>query len=77
MESTLGIAFRINIEALQGSNFENFIDQMFQLKYGADDYVPTRRARDKGNDGTVLSEKKYWLVMLQNNTIKLLLNLRF
>ncbi|WP_281986899.1 hypothetical protein [Aquimarina aggregata] len=58
MEQLLKNAFKVQIEAKQGSNFEEFIDELFLLKYGAENYIPIRGTRDKGNDGTILTEKK-------------------
>lgn len=58
MEQLLKKAFKIEIEAKQGSNFEEFVDELFLLKYGTENYIPIRGTRDKGNDGTILSEKK-------------------
>lgn len=58
MEQLLKNAFTQQIKAKIGANFEEFIDEMFLLKYGADDYIPIRGTKDKGNDGTILSENK-------------------
>lgn len=58
MEQLLKNAFKTQIEAKQGSNFEEFIDELFLLKYGVDNYIPIRGTKDKGNDGTILVEEK-------------------
>jgi len=58
MNSLLKNAFIIQIKSKQGFDFEDFIDELYLLKYGADDYVPIRRGKDKGNDGTIISERK-------------------
>jgi len=48
----------MQIQSKEGFGFEEFIDELFLLKYGVDDYIPIRRNKDKGNDGTVLPEQK-------------------
>jgi hypothetical protein len=58
MEQLLKNAFKIQIESKKGFDFEDFIDELFLLKYGADNYLPIRKVRDNGNDGTVISERK-------------------
>lgn len=58
MDKLLKNAFKLQIESKEGFGFEEFIDELFLLKYGVDNYVPIRRIRDNGNDGTVLSEQK-------------------
>ncbi|MCY4298835.1 MAG: hypothetical protein OXC61_06005 [Flavobacteriaceae bacterium] len=70
MDETLKRVFRVNIETKIGFEFEEFIDELFLLKYGSENYIPIRSNKDKGNDGTVLIEKKYWIVMLQKNMTK-------
>lgn len=58
MEQLLKNAFKQQIESRIGSNFEEFIDELFLLKFGVDNYIPIRGTKDKGNDGTILIEKK-------------------
>lgn len=58
MDTLLRNAFKKQIEARTGFDFEDFIDELFLLKYGVNDYVPIRRVGDKGNDGTILTEQK-------------------
>lgn len=58
MELILKNAFKTQIENKRGFDFEDFIDELFLLKYGADNYLPLRRVRDNGNDGTIISERK-------------------
>jgi len=48
----------MQIQSKEGFGFEEFIDELFLLKYGVDDYIPIRRNKDKGNDGTLLPEQK-------------------
>ncbi|MBG6063188.1 hypothetical protein IWX83_002998 [Flavobacterium sp. CG_9.1] len=48
----------MQILSKEGFEFEEFIDELFLLKYGVDNYSPIRRIRDKGNDGTILTEQK-------------------
>lgn len=48
----------MQIQSKEGFEFEDFIDELFLLKYGVDDYIPIRRNKDQGNDGTVLPEHK-------------------
>lgn len=58
MDKLLRNAFKIQIRSQEGFEFEEFIDELFLLKYGVDNYMPIRRNKDKGNDGTILSEQK-------------------
>ncbi|MDF0720596.1 hypothetical protein P0M11_11365 [Kaistella sp. PBT33-4] len=58
MDKLLKNAFKIQIQSKEGFEFEEFIDELFLLKYGVDDYIPIRRNKDQGNDGTVLPEQK-------------------
>ncbi len=58
MDKLLKNAFKMQIQSKEGFDFEEFIDELFLLKYGVDNYVPIRRNKDKGNDGTILPEKK-------------------
>lgn len=51
-------AFLIQIQSKTGFEFEDFIDELYLLKHGAKDYIPIRRVKDGGNDGTIKSEKK-------------------
>ena len=48
----------MQIQSKEGFEFEEFIDELFLLKYGVGNYTPIRRIRDKGNDGTILTEQK-------------------
>ncbi len=58
MEQILKNAFRTQIQSKEGFDFEDFIDELYLLKCGADDYLPIRASGDKGNDGTIISDKK-------------------
>ena len=58
MDKLLKNAFKLQIQSKEGFEFEEFIDELFLLKYGVDNYIPIRRNKDKGNDGTILDEKK-------------------
>lgn len=58
MDRLLKNAFKMQIQSKEGFDFEEFIDELLLLKYGVDDYIPIRRNKDKGNDGTILSEHK-------------------
>lgn len=58
MDQLLTNAFKRQIEAKEGFAFEDFIDELFLIKHGADNYVPIRRVGDGGNDGTILTEQK-------------------
>lgn len=57
MDKLLKNAFKLQIQSKEGFDFEDFIDELFMLKYG-DGYSPIRRNKDKGNDGTIISEQK-------------------
>lgn len=58
MEPLLRKAFKIEIEAKTGTNFEEFVDELFLLRFGIENYIPIRGTKDKGNDGTIISERK-------------------
>ncbi len=58
MDKLLKNAFKMQIQSKEGFEFEEFIDELFLLKYGVDNYMPVRRNKDKGNDGTILPEQK-------------------
>lgn len=58
MDTLLKNAFKMQIQCKEGFEFEEFIDELLLLKYGVDNYTPIRRIKDKGNDGTILSEQK-------------------
>jgi hypothetical protein len=58
MDKLLKNAFKLQIQSKEGFDFEEFIDELFLLKYGVDNYMPIRRNKDKGNDGTILDEHK-------------------
>ena len=58
MDTLLKNAFKMQIQSKDGFEFEEFIDELLLLKYGVDNYTPIRRIKDKGNDGTILSEQK-------------------
>lgn len=58
MDTLLKNAFKMQIQSKEGFEFEEFIDELLLLKYGVDNYTPIRRIKDKGNDGTILSEQK-------------------
>jgi hypothetical protein len=77
MDKLLKNAFKMQIQSKEGFEFEEFIDELFLLKYGVDNYTPIRRNKDKGNDGTILPEQKYWLVTHQENIAKLILKQKF
>ncbi|MCY4215613.1 MAG: hypothetical protein OXC92_01335 [Flavobacteriaceae bacterium] len=77
MDRVLRNSFRVSIETRTGFEFEKFIDELYLLKYGSENYIPIRSIKDKGNDGAVLIEKKYWLVMPQKNMTKVSLRERF
>ncbi len=58
MNKLLLNAFRQQIQSKEGIDFEEFIDELFLLKYGVNEYVPIRRVGDRGNDGTIIPELK-------------------
>ncbi|MFG4003418.1 hypothetical protein [Flavobacterium aquidurense] len=58
MDKLLKNAFKMQIQSKEGFEFEEFMDELFLLKYGVENYIPIRRIKDKGNDGTILPEQK-------------------
>ena len=58
MELLLKNAFKTQIKNKKEFDYEDFIDELFLLKYGADNYLPIRRVRDNGNNWIIISERK-------------------
>lgn len=58
MNSPLQNKFKIQIEALNGFDFQDFIAELFLLKYGSTGFTVLRKKKDKGCDGIIVSEKQ-------------------
>lgn len=55
MNSLLKNSFRIQIESLNLFKFQDFITELFILRYGSENYIPPREIKDKGADGIITS----------------------
>lgn len=58
MNSPLLNNFKIQIEALTGFDFQDFMVELFLLKYGATGFTVLRQKKDKGCDGVIVSEEQ-------------------
>lgn len=58
MNSPLQNKFKIQIEALTGFDFQDFIVELFLLKYSSIGFTVLRKKKDKGCDGIIVSEKQ-------------------
>ncbi len=58
MNSPLQNKFKIQIETLTGFDFQDFIAELFLLKYGSTGFTVLRKKKDKGCDGIIVSEKQ-------------------
>lgn len=57
MDSVLKTLFTEKIKATTEFEFEDFVNELFLLRYGSDDFVPMRKRSDEGSDGIVESKK--------------------
>jgi hypothetical protein len=55
MNSPLKNSFRVQIESLNLFAFQDFITELFILRYGSENYIPPREIKDKGADGIITS----------------------
>lgn len=58
MNSPLQNKFKIQIEELTGFDFQDFMAELFLLKYGSRGFTVLRKQKDKGCDGIIVSEKQ-------------------
>lgn len=58
MNSPLQNKFKIQVEALSGFDFQDFIVELFLLKYGSTGFIVLRKKNDKGCDGIIVSEQQ-------------------
>jgi hypothetical protein len=58
MNTPLQNRFEIQIKALQGFDFQDFIIELFLQKYGAKGFTVLRQKKDKGCDGIINAEKQ-------------------
>lgn len=58
MNTPLRNRFEIQIKSLKGFDFQDFIIELFLLKYGAEGFTVLRRKKDKGCDGIINQEKR-------------------
>lgn len=57
MNKPLHNIFKIQIEALNGFDFQDFVVKLFLLKYGPTNFTVLRKVKDKGCDGVIVTEK--------------------
>lgn len=58
MNDPLQNRFKLQIEALGGFDFQDFVAELFLLKHGSTNFTILRRTKDKGCDGVIVSEKR-------------------
>lgn len=58
MNNPLKNRFKVQIEALKGFDFQDFIIELFLLKYGEKGFTVLRKKKDKGCDGIINDEKR-------------------
>lgn len=58
MNSPLKNRFELQIKALEGFGFQDFVVELFLHKYGATGFTVLRRKKDKGCDGIVNEENR-------------------
>jgi len=58
MKTPLQNLFEIQVKALTGFNFQDFVVKVFQYKYGETAFTDIRPQKDKGNDGIIETEKR-------------------
>tara|TARA_B100000378_G_scaffold225912_1_gene189854 strand:- start:27058 stop:27939 length:882 start_codon:yes stop_codon:yes gene_type:complete len=57
MNNPLKNSFRIQIKSLTLFEFQDFITELFMLRYGSENYIAPREIKDKGADGIINSSK--------------------
>ncbi len=58
MNTPLYNQFKTQISSLKGFGFQDFVTQLYLLKYGSDGFLPPRKVQDMGSDGIILNEKR-------------------
>ncbi|MBI5676259.1 MAG: hypothetical protein HZC48_10620 [Nitrospirae bacterium] len=58
MNNPLRNRFELQIKALKGFDFQDFIIELFLLKYGEKGFTVLRKQKDKGCDGIINDEKR-------------------
>ena len=58
MKEPLRNIFELQIKSLRGFEFQDFVTELFLLKYGESGFIPPRQVKDKGCDGIILSENR-------------------
>jgi len=56
MDDPLRNIFRTQIESLHLFDFQDFITKLFMFRYGAENYIPPRKMKDKGVDGIIIDK---------------------
>lgn len=58
MNTPLQNKFKLQIEALSGFDFQDFIVEMLLQKYGTTGFTVLRKKKDKDCDGVINAEKR-------------------
>ncbi len=58
MNDPLQNRFKLQIESLTGFDFQDFVVDLFLLKYGEQGFTVLRKKKDKGCDGIINNEKR-------------------
>jgi len=58
MNEPLQNRFKLQIEALGGFDFQDFVVELFLLKHGSTNFTVLRKKKDKGCDGVIVSDKR-------------------
>ncbi|HLP46537.1 MAG TPA: hypothetical protein VK469_11340 [Candidatus Kapabacteria bacterium] len=58
MNGPLKNIFELQVKSLKGFNFQDFVSELFLLKFGERDFIPPRKVKDKGCDGIIASERR-------------------
>ncbi|NOQ26431.1 MAG: hypothetical protein GQ564_13825 [Bacteroidales bacterium] len=53
MNNPLRNSFKIQIQSLYLFEFQDFITELFMLRYGTENFIPPREIKDKGADGII------------------------
>ena len=58
MNDPLHNRFKMQIKALNGFDFQDFVMELFLLKHGTTNFTVLRKIKDKGCDGVIVTEKR-------------------
>lgn len=58
MDVLLRNIFELQVKSLAGFKFQDFVTQLFLLRYGATGFIPPRKVKDKTCDGIITGERR-------------------